>query len=90
MVVNRHIRRNALIPVLTVAGLTLAGLINGVVITETVFDYPGIGSWAAAAALQLDVLGMLGYALFTAVLFIIANLIVDVLYAVMDPRVRLS
>lgn len=90
MVVNRHIRRNALIPVLTVAGLTLAGLMNGVVITETVFDYPGIGSWAAAAALQLDVLAMLGYALFTAVLFIIANLIVDVMYAVMDPRVRLS
>jgi ABC-type dipeptide/oligopeptide/nickel transport system permease component len=90
MVVNRHIRRNALIPVLTVAGLTLAALMSGVVITETVFDYPGIGSWAAAAALSLDVLSMLGYALFTAVLLIIANLIVDVLYAVLDPRVRLS
>ncbi len=90
MVVNRHIRRNALIPVITVAGLTLAGLLNGVVITETVFDYPGIGSWAAAAALQLDVLSMLGYTLFTAVLIIFANLVVDVLYAVLDPRVRLG
>lgn len=90
MVVNRHIRRNALIPVITVAGLTLAGLMSGVVITETVFDYPGIGSWAAAAALSLDVLSMLGYALFTAVLLVIANLIVDVMYAVLDPRVRLS
>jgi peptide/nickel transport system permease protein len=90
MVVNRHIRRNALIPVLTVAGLTLAGLMSGVVITETVFDYPGIGSWAAAAALSLDVLSMLGYALFTAVLLVVANLIVDVMYAVLDPRVRLS
>lgn len=90
MVVNRHIRRNALIPVLTVAGLTLAGLMSGVVITETVFDYPGIGSWAAAAALSLDVLSMLGYALFTAVLLIVANLIVDIMYAVLDPRVRLS
>lgn len=90
MVVNRHIRRNALIPVITVSGLTLAGLMGGVVITETVFDYPGIGSWAAAAAVSLDVLSMLGYALFTAVLLVIANLIVDVLYAVMDPRVRLS
>lgn len=89
-VVNRHIRRNALIPVLTVAGLTLAGLMSGVVITETVFDYPGIGSWAAAAALSLDVLSMLGYALFTAVLLVVANLIVDVMYAVLDPRVRLS
>ncbi len=90
LVVNRHIRRNALIPVITVAGLTLAGLLNGVVITETVFDYPGIGSWAAAAAVSLDVLSMLGYALFTGVLIVIANLIVDILYAVLDPRVRLS
>ncbi len=90
MVINRHIRRNALIPVITVVGLTLAGLLSGVVITETVFDYPGIGSWAAAAALSLDVLSMLGYALFSAVLLIVANLIVDVMYAVLDPRVRLS
>lgn len=89
-VVNRHIRRNALIPVITVAGLTLAGLLNGVVITETVFEYPGLGQWAAAAAVSLDVLSMLGYALFTAVLIIMANLAVDVLYAVLDPRVRLS
>lgn len=90
MVINRHIRRNALIPVITVVGLTLAGLLSGVVITETVFDYPGIGSWAAAAALSLDVLSMLGYALFSAVLLILANLVVDVMYAVLDPRVRLS
>ncbi len=90
VVTNRHIRRNALIPVITVAGLTLAGLMGGVVITETVFDYPGIGSWAAQAATSLDVLSMLGYALFSAVLLVAANLIVDVLYAVLDPRVRLS
>ena len=57
---------------------------------ETVFDYPGIGSWAAQAAASLDVLSMLGYALFSAVLLVAANLIVDVLYAVLDPRVRLS
>ena len=70
--------------------LTLAGLLNGVVITETVFDYPGLGSWAAAAALSLDVLSMLGYTLFSAILLVAANLIVDVLYAVLDPRIRLS
>ena len=90
MIANRHIRRNALIPVITVAGLTLAGLMGGVVITETVFNYPGIGSWAAAAAVSLDVLSMLGYALFSAVLLVAANLIVDIMYAVLDPRVRLS
>lgn len=89
-VINRHVRRNALIPVATIAGATVAGLFNGVVITETVFNYPGLGSAAAEAALTLDVLTMLGYALFTAVLFVMTNLVVDILYAVVDPRVRLD
>lgn len=90
IVISRHVRRNALIPVVTIAGVTLAGLLNGVIVTETVFDFPGIGSAAAAAALSLDVLTLLGFTLFTAFVFVIANLIVDVLYGVLDPRVRLS
>ena len=89
VVINRHVRRNALIPVVTVAGTTVAGLMNGAIVVETIFNYPGIGS-AAAAALSLDVFTMLGYALFTAALFVFANLVVDVLYGVLDPRVRLS
>lgn len=89
-VINRHVLKNALIPVATVAGFTVAGLLNGVVITETVFNIPGLGSAAAAAALQLDVLTMLGYALFTALLFVLVNLLVDIMYAVLDPRVRLD
>ena len=89
-VVNRHIRRNALIPVITIAGGTLAGLMNGVVITEVIFNFPGLGQMAAAAATQLDVLTMLGFALFNGVLFIFAYLIVDILYVVIDPRIRLS
>ena len=90
MVVNRHVRKNALIPVATIAGATVAGLLNGVVITETIFNLPGIGSAAAAAALSLDVLTMLGFALFTAALFILVNLMVDIMYGVLDPRVRLE
>ncbi len=90
VVVNRHVRRNALIPVITVAGTTLAGLLNGAVTTEVIFNYPGLGSAAAAAALSLDVLTMLGLTLFTAFIFVFANLIVDVLYGVLDPRVRLN
>ena len=58
--------------------------------TEVIFNYPGIGDAAAAAALSLDVLTMLGLALFTAVIFVLANLFVDVLYGVLDPRVRLN
>ncbi|MFN2174151.1 MAG: ABC transporter permease, partial [Candidatus Promineifilaceae bacterium] len=90
VVVNRHVRRNALIPVITVAGFTLAGLLNGAVTTEVIFNYPGIGAAAADAALSLDVLTMLGITLFTAFIFVFANLIVDILYGVVDPRVRLS
>ena len=88
-VVNQHARPNALIPVATIGGLTVVGLLNGVVITETVFNYPGLGSAVAAAAVSLDVLTVLGFVLFNATLLILANLIVDVMYAFLDPRVRL-
>ncbi len=90
VVVSRHARPNALIPIVTVASFTVVGLLNGVVITETIFNYPGIGSVAAQAAAQLDVLTVLGFALFNGVILLVANLIVDILYGVIDPRVRLS
>lgn len=89
-VVSRHIRRNALIPVITIVGGTLAGLMNGVLVTEVIFNYPGLGQMAAAAAVQLDVLTMLGFALFNGILFIFAYLIVDIMYVVIDPRIRLA
>jgi peptide/nickel transport system permease protein len=89
-VINKHARPNALIPVTTIAGFQVVGLLGGVVITETVFNYPGIGSAAAAAASSLDVVTVLGFALFNGFVLIIANLIVDVMYGVIDPRVRLS
>lgn len=89
-VIYKHARPNALIPVATLAGFQVVTLLGGVVITETVFTYPGIGSAAAAAAQQLDVVTVLGFALFTGFILIVANLAVDVLYAVIDPRVRLS
>ncbi len=89
-VIFKHARPNAMISVVTLAGFTVVGLMGGVVITETVFDYPGIGKAAASAAAQLDVVTVLGFALFNGFILIIANLVVDVLYAVVDPRVRLS
>ena len=89
-VINGHARPNALIPVATVSGLTIVGLLNGVIFTETIFNYPGIGSAAADAAISLDVLTVLGFVLFTATLLIVTNLVVDVMYAFLDPRVRLS
>ena len=89
-VINKHARPNAMIPVVTLAGFQVIGLLGGVVITETVFNYPGIGEAAADAAGQLDVVTVLGFALFDGLILIVANLVVDVMYAVIDPRVRLS
>ncbi len=89
-VINRHARPNAMIPVITVSGFTIVGLLNGVIITETIFNYPGIGSIAAQAAANLDVLTVLGFTLFTGLILLVGNLVVDVMYAVTDPRVRLS
>lgn len=90
VVINQHARPNAMIPVVTLAGFQVIGLLGGVVITETVFNYPGIGAAAANAAAQLDVVTVLGFALFDGLILIVANLVVDVLYAYIDPRVRLS
>lgn len=88
-VVNRkHARRNALIPVLTLSGFTLVGLLNGAVIIEVIFALPGIGKWLADAAVQLDYAAVLGGAVFVGMLVVIGNLVVDILYAVVDPRIR--
>jgi len=89
-VIYKHARPNALIPVVTMAGLVVAGLLGGVTITETIFNYPGIGSAGAAAAVQLDVITVLAIVLLTGLLALVSNLIVDITYAFLDPRVRLS
>ena len=89
-VIYKHAQPNAMMPIVTLAGFQVIGLLGGVVITETVFNYPGIGQAAANAAAQLDVVTVLGFAIFNGLILIVANLVVDVLYAVVDPRVRLS
>jgi len=89
-VVGKHARRNALIPVLTISGYIFAGLVNGVVITETIFNYKGLGWWAWRSAVYLDAPSILAFALFNGALFVFTNLVVDLLYARIDPRVRLG
>lgn len=88
-VTNKHARRNALIPVVTLSAFIFVGLLNGVVITETVYAYPGIGLWGVNAAQKLDVAGVAGFALFNALLLVLGNLMADILYTWIDPRVRL-
>ncbi|PCI39509.1 MAG: peptide ABC transporter permease [Elusimicrobia bacterium] len=88
IVVNVHARRNAWIPVITIASILFVQLLGGVLITETVFAYPGIGRWVAQAAVQLDIPGVMGVALLTSTLFVLGNLAADVCYALVDPRIR--
>lgn len=93
VVINKHARRNALIPVVTVSGLLAAGLLTGVIITETIYGINGLGEMAARAALGRgvpDVSAVLGFAMFTCIVYVVANLIVDVAYAYIDPRIRLG
>jgi peptide/nickel transport system permease protein len=85
-----HARRNALIPVVTISGLLFAGLMAGMVITETIFLRQGIGLWMARAALGLDVAAIMFNVLFLGTIFVVANLIVDIIYAYIDPRIRLT
>lgn len=87
-VLMRHALRNAFIPTLTTLGLAFAGLMAGAIMTETIFAWPGIGRYAVEAAVNLDYPAVLGTTLLIAVIYILVNLTVDVLYGVIDPRIR--
>lgn len=89
-IIGKHARRNALLPVVTISGVLFANLMGGAVITETIFNRPGIGLWTANAAIQLDVPAVMFNAIFLGVVFVLVNLVVDIVYAYVDPRVRLS
>jgi peptide/nickel transport system permease protein len=87
-VVGWHALRNALIPIITVTGLAFAGVMSGAVLTETVFAWPGIGRYAVTASTNLDYPAILGVTILTAVIYVTVNLVVDMLYGVLDPRIR--
>jgi peptide/nickel transport system permease protein len=89
-VMIRHAMANALLPLVTLAGLDFAGLLSGVVLTETVFNWPGIGRLAYEAIFNLDIPLIMGTVLFSAFLVVVANLAVDLLYVWLDPRIRLD
>ncbi len=89
-VLLNHALRNALIPTLTIVGFSFAYLITGAVLTETVFTWPGIGSYAVDAARALDYPAIIGVTIIGAAAFLIANLITDLAYAVANPRIRLG
>src|SRR5262249_6688136 len=87
-VLLRHALRNALLPLVTIAGVDLAALLSGVVFTEKVFGWPGIGQLAVQSVANLDVPMILGTVLLSAVMVVAANLLVDLTYPLLDPRMR--
>ena len=89
-VIYKHALRNALIPTLTVSGLIFAGLLGGAVLTETIFNWPGMGRFAVNAVNNLDFSSVMGFTVIMAIIMVTANLIVDILYSVLDPRIRLG
>jgi peptide/nickel transport system permease protein len=86
----RHALKNGLIPVITVIGLMLPRLIGGAVITETVFGWPGIGRLAADAAFQRDYPLIMGITMIVSVVVILSNLLTDIAYSFVDPRIQLA
>jgi peptide/nickel transport system permease protein len=88
VVLFKHALRNALIPVLTVLGLDIAALLAGVVFTESIFALPGLGALALQAVLNLDVPMIMGTVLFAGLLVVGANIVVDVVYQLVDPRIQ--
>jgi len=89
VVILRHALRNALIPTVTVIGLVFCGLLEGSVLTETIFAWPGLGRYITTGYISLDYPAVMGGTLYIAVVFSIVNLLVDLTYAFLDPRIRL-
>jgi ABC-type dipeptide/oligopeptide/nickel transport system permease component len=87
-VIGKHAMKNALIPVVTLIGLDLGGLMGGAILTETVFNWPGVGRTIYLAILQRDAPVVIGGTIILVGIFVIMNLIVDILYAWLDPRIR--
>ncbi|MCS7255098.1 MAG: ABC transporter permease, partial [Thermomicrobium sp.] len=78
------------IPTVTVIGLTFGSLLAGAVLTETIFAWPGIGRYAVDAAMKLDLPAVMGVTLLIAVVYVVINFVTDVLYGVLDPRIRVQ
>ena len=87
---RRHVLRNALLPISTIIGLQTGLLLSGAVLTETVFAWPGVGNWLKEAIFNRDYPVLQGGILFLAVVFVVVNLIVDISYGLINPRIRLS
>jgi peptide/nickel transport system permease protein len=89
-VMIQHAARNSLIPTLTVIGLSFGGLLSGAVVTESVFSWPGLGLYAFKSATSLDFPAIMGVGIVVATVYVLVNLVVDVAYGLLDPRIRVA
>jgi len=89
-VIGKHAMRNALIPIVTIIGIETGSLLSGAVLTETVFNLPGMGTALVAAILARDYPVVQGFTLVIALIFVFVNLLVDMSYAYLDPRIRMD
>jgi peptide/nickel transport system permease protein len=90
VIMRMHVLRNALFPIITIAGLQIGSLLSGAFLVEVIFSWPGLGTYAMKAILFLDYNGIIGVTLLIGLVFMVTNLLVDILYIVIDPRVRAS
>jgi peptide/nickel transport system permease protein len=88
LVVVKHVSKNAMIPTITVIGLNLGALLAGAVLTETIFSWPGVGGYIWNSIQDRDVPVIMGFVMISAFIFVLTNMITDILYAYLDPRVR--
>jgi peptide/nickel transport system permease protein len=89
-IINRHILRNAMLPCVTFLGMQIPALLGGSVVVETIFNYPGMGTFIVTAAQGLDFPAIIASSLAISVLIIISNLLVDILYGLLNPAVRVE
>ena len=89
-VIWRHVLRAALPPIITVGGLAFANVMTGTVLVESIFAWPGIGQYAFHSATTLDLPAIMGVSLFVAIVYVVVNFTVDILYGVVDPRIRVA
>jgi len=87
-VIIRHVMRNALLPVITIIGIQLGSLMGGAILTETVFAWPGIGKWVFDAISGRDYPIVQSVTLLVALIFVLVNLVVDISYAFLNPKIR--
>ena len=90
LVVYKHALRNALLPVVTMAGLVFSGVISGAVLVETVFSWPGLGTLAVQSIVARDTPTILGILFFSSLVVVVANLLTDLVYRIIDPRIKVS